>query len=102
MQASILRAETTYGTFEVETTMPCTHVVAYCGEQGLPLATARRLRDREGFCYGWGTSLAEAQQLAARAAEEGKLNIVIAPVSFRRPLPHRRLRESAGIRYYTH
>jgi hypothetical protein len=70
-------ATTEFGTFRsdfIERQYP--YAVVYCGWKDLPEATARRVADKEGACYGWAKDLAHAELLKRQAAECANVTIV--------------------------
>ena len=77
-------AATDIGTFRadfVERRYP--FAVVYCGWDGLPEATNRRLAEKEGICYGWARDAKDAERLKQHALDEGCLFVGITEVAIR-------------------
>ncbi len=82
-------AKTPFGTFRSDFAgRQYPLAVVYCGWHDLPDATRRRLREREGICYGYARDMEHAQQLSDYAVGEGCLNVIIVKVDVRQ-LPSR-------------
>jgi hypothetical protein len=78
-----LTAQTSAGTFRIDSTVPYEYAVIYTGWEGLPEASQRRMREHEGVCWSWARDFNHARRLVAEAREDGCLNVFVAKVEAR-------------------